>query len=112
AIEERTERLIKIQALASTTPIGAKLMEVINPELEAENSLVRGKRRIFEEYARAKTLRDTLDQVSKQIAQANRVGNSLQKESQKKAEEEHYREARETLEAGITQAEFARDSAI
>jgi hypothetical protein len=82
AIEQRTERLIKIQALASSTSISSNFKEFINLQLEKENSLVRGKRRLFEEYIKVKTLRETYDRLNQQVAQSGRGANLEQAEAQ------------------------------
>ena len=105
AIEQRTERLIKIQAIASSTSLSKDFSEIVDLQLESENSLVRGKRRLFEEYLRSKTLRENYNLLGKQAAESERVTAGLQKAGQAEGAEENNDKAIELLTSALAESE-------
>jgi hypothetical protein len=73
SVELRTERSIKIQAVLSDSQ--ADLKKTISDHFNAENSLVRAKRRFYDSYFELKGLRARLSDLTQKADMAQAMGN-------------------------------------
>jgi hypothetical protein len=110
SVELRTERLIKIQASLSSEQ-QKYLTKAITEHFNAENSLVRAKRRFYDLYSELRRLRARHDEVTRKREESSKLSDKYTLTDEQVANSQDLDKSQQRLETALHFAEESRDYA-